>query len=227
MALPFCYGISRRNVLSTTHDRWKFSARCGSRRSARRRLCRRDFCERRSGAVWKPISVEVAEVAEVLWFFMVFILKKMPSISWCVEKMEKKTQKKNKLVDKLMSYAWWFWKEKKTFFRRFADLSNAFWKFQDKPCVNVSYVMCNTNPKKDRDVTRAVGWKSSLLTMSVRKKWKWGQIHSSALGRGNRSMAGLCCTWIHSCHKSWRPRMNCMNHESTLTCWIWQHESKS
>lgn len=106
--------ISRRNVLSTTHDRWKFSARCGSRRSARRR--------RTPWLLWtslRPVLCENqsrsnAEVAEVL-FFMVFFLTNA-DISWCVEKMEKKTQKKHKLVDKLMSYAWWFEKKKKLSF---------------------------------------------------------------------------------------------------------------
>ncbi len=38
-----------------------------------------------------------------------------------------------------------------------------------------------------------------------------------------RSMAGLCCTWIHSCHKSWGPRMN----HATLTCWIWRSMNPS
>ena len=201
------------------HHPWQMniSARRGSRRSARR-LCAVTFVN----PLRCCVKTNLGPTQKLQKFYICFVLDKCWHLLMCWKNGEENTEKTNSL----MSYAWWF-EKKKTFFRRFADLSNAFWKFQDKPCVNVSYVMCNTNPKKDRDVTRAVGWKSSLLTMSVRKKWKWGQIHSSALGRGNRSMAGLCCTWIHSCHKSWRPRMNCMNHESTLTCWIWQHESKS
>ena len=74
-------------------------------------------------------------------FYGFFLDKCGRHLLMCWKNGEENTEK-NKLVDKLMSYAWWF-EEKKTFFRRFADLSNAVWKVQEKP-VSTSPMSCAT-----------------------------------------------------------------------------------
>lgn len=86
----------------------------------------------------------VAEVAEVLFFYMVFFSLTNADIHllMCWKKWRRKHRKKtNSLI------SWWAMldglKRKKTFFRCFADLSNAFWKVQEKP-VSTSPMSCAT-----------------------------------------------------------------------------------
>lgn len=114
-------GFLEGNVLSTTHDRWIYlrSVRFGPRRSARRSAVNAvTCCERVAPVLCENQSrSNVAEVAGLFCFFMVFFLDKCGRhLLMCWKKWRRKTQKKNKLVDKLMSYTWWFEKKKKLSF---------------------------------------------------------------------------------------------------------------
>ena len=181
--------MSQRNVLSTAHNRWIYPL--GAKRRSARRLGAVAFvnaapvlCENQSRPT-KNYSCRSS---------IRFLLDTCWQLLMCWKDAEENIEKKTGALDAKL--CWWAildgLKRKKTSFIALQTFQMHSENFK-KTCVNVSYVMCNTNPKKDRDVTvtGAVGWKSSLLTMSVRKKWKWGQ-------------NSFFSTWTRECIDQWQ-----------------------